>query len=99
MRKQRTNLAAASALIVVALNVTAGAQGETYEGTNWEEALAKVPCDHIHRGEKGIVTIDGVMAVGGQRDQSPTISDAERISMVDKHCPSGTRRSLTGVGR
>ncbi len=57
-----------------------------FSGSDWQEALDKVPCESIKVNKNGTRTVDGILAVGKEKERNPTISDADGLAIIESHC-------------
>jgi hypothetical protein len=84
-------------IAILYLSVLAGPLlAQTIEASNWNEALAKVPCDSAKRNPKGSWLITTMIVVEGARFNNPTITDRVEASILEKRCLS---KSGTFAGR
>jgi hypothetical protein len=76
-------------IAILYLSVLAGpVLAQTVEASNWNEALAKVPCDSAKRNPNGSWLITKMIVVEGSRFNNPTIADRVEASLLEKRCLS-----------
>lgn len=72
-------------IALVSGGFTHGVAVPTFEGGDWREALAKVPCTNVAKAGKDL-KITGIVVVDGKRFPNPTITKEDLIEPVDKRC-------------
>jgi hypothetical protein len=57
----------------------------TFEGADWREVLAKVPCGYVTKDGK-YLKIAAKLVVGDKTFQNPTITEEDQIKELEKRC-------------
>lgn len=85
------------AALMLGLIMTASAQAQTVQASNWSEAIDKTDCKNVHKDQSGTWLLTGTMIVNG-RSYGPSFP-AEAAELLQKNC--GCRPgslALMGVG-
>jgi hypothetical protein len=89
----RLGMAAAS--LVLGLTITASAQAQTVQASNWPEAIDKTDCKNVHN-ENGIWSLKGTVIVDG-RSYGPSLP-ADAAGLLQKKCGCPHTLGTMGVG-
>lgn len=83
MRKLLTVTAALGAFFVLGGWIH-GAPAK-FEGKNWHDALAAVPCTNLTQVDHNI-KVKGIVVVDGNSYSDPLITNPGEVNMVEKRC-------------
>lgn len=56
-----------------------------FEGKNWHEALATIPCTNL-TPLNGNIQVRGMVVVDGNSYSSPLITNPGEVNMIEKRC-------------
>jgi hypothetical protein len=90
MKSTSNRLVVSTSALLIAASLGGFTHGiAAFEGKTWNEALAKVPCKDVAKDDKDL-KITGTVVVDGKSFQNPTITEEDRIKLLEKRCfPKG----------